>query len=194
MDFKEFNQHRIEFINRHFTDANKLAEALENSAVKDPLIKFLQNHFTVYSERFDDSKRFRFDIILYHKSDQQNNFPIIIECKRDGRKRGVDLANWCLQCKEYTTLFYESKKVSVFCFPQISYYYLLEGAFVSPHFVNDPVSNTTSFLFHSFGIGELLKVKKRNFVYMLCANNTTFWRSDLPSYFEYNKLIKTFNL
>jgi hypothetical protein len=194
MNFEEFNKCRIDFINNKFVDANKLSEALEGKNIRDPLIKYLSSFFYVESEKFDDTKKFRFDIILYHKTDTNKNYPLIIECKRDGRKRGVDLAQWCMQCKEYSTLLYKGNKISVFCFPQISYYYLLEGAFISPHFLNDYVSNTNSFIFHAFKMGELTKVKKQNFVYMLCANNLIFWRSDYNESFDFNKLIKTFSL
>jgi hypothetical protein len=192
--FNEFNKLRIKFISEDFVNANKLSEALENKQIRDPLADYFSKYFTVLKEKKDDTNKYRFDLILYHKSDLENNYPVIIECKRDGRKRGVDLANWCLQCKIYSSLFFKGKKVSVFCYPQISHFYLIEGALISPHTPEDYVSNINSFIYASFNIGELLKIKKKNFLYVLCVNNSIVWSSQFPETFNYNKLSKLFNL
>ena len=187
-EFEEFNQTRIEFVNKHFGNADILAKALENKEVRDPLAIYFSKYFEVLKEKKDDSGKFRFDLILYHPTDKQKNYPLVIECKKDGRKKGKNIAEWCIQCKNYSTLLFNGKKIYVFCYPQISHFYLIEGSFLSPHSPDYHVGNINSFLYASFNFGEVLKIKKENMIYVLCVNNKIVWRSDYSHIINFDKL------
>jgi hypothetical protein len=184
----EFIRLRDRVVREYLVDVDKLSETLENEGVRDPLAQYFSKFFDVEKEKKDDSNKYRFDIILFHPSDYDKKYPLIIECKKDGRKRGKDIGLWCNQCKIYSDLTYKGNKIHVFCYPQISQYYLFEGTFLSPHEPWEYVGNINSFLYASFGIGEVLKIKKRQFEYVLCINNKLVWRSESPENINYNKL------
>lgn len=186
--FYEFTHLRIRFINENLGNANKLSEALEGNGLRDPLALYFSKYFIVEKEKKDDSQKYRFDIVLFHPTDKEKQYPLIIECKKDGRKRGKDIASWCNQCKIYSDLTYKGFKIHVFCYPQISEFYLLEGAFISPHDPHEYVGNVNSFLYASFKMGEVLKIKKRYFEYVLCMNNKIVWSSEYGHILNYNKL------
>lgn len=195
-DFETFEKQRMDFISKHLIGADNLAKLKENESIKNPLIKYFESkYFKVITEKFDDSRKYRFDIILYHITDKENHYPIIIECKRDGRKKGGELAKWCLQCKNYSDTFIDKKQVSVFVAPQISFFYLVEGSYFSPH---NPLSfyhsNTNSFLFSAFNFGEVLKIGTFKKKIILCANNKKIWDSENPQSFDFDILKTLFKL
>lgn len=172
-------------------------EILSEAELQDRLVNWFSKWFDVYFEQRSDCGKCRIDLLLYHQSDYQREFPIGVEIKKDKLKRGVDIAKWCLQSQRYATTTFGGKKAHIFTAPQISGWYLEEGRLVNKHKVeNDGVSgmhhNVNSFLYRGFGIGELQKYvsnwpDKGKTSYRLVLNQKAIWESTTP--YTFNSLI-----
>lgn len=132
--------------------------------LQDRLIQFFGKWFDVYFEVTSLCGKFRIDLLMYHNSDTQRNYPIGIEIKKNSIKRGTDIGKWCQQAGNYTKVLFDEKYATVFTAPQISGSYLEEGKLMAKHDVYahgylGAHHNINSFLYKSFGIGELQKFK-----------------------------------
>lgn len=181
------------FIFMNTEDRNKF-ESLTEADLHDRLSKYFSNWFDVQFEITSDCRKRRIDILMFHHSDNEKLYPIGIELKKTGVKRGGDIAKWCMQAKDYTTLSFKGFKPTVFIAPQISGWYLDEGERISKHDVElsgymGSHNNVNSFLYQSFGFGELQKYYYKNIGCMrLVINTFIIWDCKEPSKLNYSKL------
>jgi len=121
----------------------------------------LSKYFHVRREVLSEDGSSRIDVIAVHKSDNNGNFPIGIEIKAVGKKRGVEIGDWINQAYKYSQLpFRGFGKVAVFLFPQISGLYLEEGSEVSRHNLTgrqiwEGGHHNVATMLSSFDLGEL---------------------------------------
>lgn len=180
MTYSEFHKLRYQYI-YHTLDPLKKSVEVEKEVEKS-LIDYLSKWFTVYSQVRSDCKKYRCDILMYHKERYEDQRPIIIEIKKESVKQGSSLGDWCNQANEYSEAKFHSKHPLVFIFPQISGIYFEEGCHVSPYsVVDEDHHNINSFLYGGFRIGELRKMKyNEQPVFALVINNKTLWCSSKP--------------
>jgi hypothetical protein len=157
--------------------------------LEDRLVNYFGKWFDVYFQVRSLCGRYRIDLIMYHHSDRSRQYPIGIEIKKGDIKRGADIGKWCLQAKSYANALFDGRKATVFTAPQISGWYLEEGKFVSKHDVEEKGShpeqnNVNSFLYKSFGIGEMQKYKTTwpttKDQFRLVINTLRVWTSEEP--------------
>lgn len=180
MTYNEFHKLRYRYIFETLDPFRKNIEA--EKQVEQKLIEYFSKWFNVYSQVYSDCRKYRCDILLYHKEKYDDQRPIIIEIKKDSVKQGSSLGDWCMQSKSYTEATFHNKKPLVFIFPQISGIYLEEGSQISPHSVLDESHhNVSSFLYGGFNIGELRRMKHHeNATYSLIINTKILWDSTNP--------------
>lgn len=157
--------------------------------LEDRLVNYFGKWFDVYFQVRSLCGKHRIDLLLFHNSDKSQQYPIGIEVKKGDIKRGTDIGKWCVQAKSYSSALFFEKKATIFTAPQISGWYLDEGKFVKKHPVETAgalgcQNNVNSFLYRSFGIGEMQKytknwpVKKEHF--RLVINTFEIWSSETP--------------
>lgn len=177
----------------HTEDRNKF-ESMSEADIQDRIIEYFSKWFDVEFEITSDCRKRRIDILMFHHSDSQKLYPIGIELKKTGVKRGGDLAKWCMQAKDYTELSFNGFIPTVFIYPQITGWYLDEGERISKHNVELPGymgshNNVNSFLYQSFGFGELQKyyindISKARLV----INTYIIWDCKEPYTLNYQRL------
>lgn len=164
-------------------------EQLSEAALQSKLVNWFGRWFDVYFEVRSLCGKYRIDLLLYHNSDTERKYPIGIELKKNEVKRGSDIGKWCEQAHNYTKAIFDERICHIFVAPQISSLYLDEGKLVSKHDVMRQGAegcqhNINSFLYRSFGFGELQKfnsiwpVKKQQM--RLVINTFQIWSSDNP--------------
>jgi hypothetical protein len=166
---------------------------MSEAVLQDRLTNWFGKWFDVYFEEWSLCRTKRIDLILFHCSDKAREYPIGIEIKKGHVKKGADIAKWCNQAREYRDVLFFEKKAHIFIAPQISGWYLDEGQFVKKHNVEAFGSlgcqhNINSFLYRSFGIGELQKYKrdlrKNADAFRLTMNTKEIWNSTKPYTFN----------
>lgn len=167
-------------------------EALTESDLQDRLINYFSKWFHVEFEITSTCSTRRIDILMFHHCDNDKLYPIGIEIKKTDVKRGGEIAGWCLQAKAYTQLSFKGFTPTVFIYPQISGWYLDEGERVSKHNVELSGSagshnNVNSFLYKSFGFGELQRYNAGKYC-RLVINTYIIWDSAYPYSFNITKL------
>lgn len=172
-------------------------EALPEKELQGRLIKYFANYFFISSEVTSSCGKRRIDLLMHHYSDTNKQYPIGIELKKTSVKRGINIAEWCLQASEYTRLIFMNQTPLVFIAPQISGWYLDEGERVAKHNVEKPYSagahnNVNSYLFKAHGFGELQKFYDYNGIgrFRLVANTYIVWDSLNPNFFNIEKYNK----
>lgn len=162
---------------------------MSESVLQDRLVNWFGRWFDVYFEEWSLCRTKRIDLILFHNSDKNRDYPIGIEIKKGQIKRGTDIAKWCEQARSYRDVLFFEKKAHIFIAPQISGWYLDEGVLVHKHDVTNSGSigcqhNINSFLYRSFGIGELQKYKSHRAAnkdaFRLTMNTKEIWCSTNP--------------
>lgn len=157
--------------------------------LEDRIVNFFGRWFDVYFQVRSMCGKHRIDILMYHQTDSGKEYPIGIEIKKGDIKRGTDIGKWCLQAKSYSSALFDEKKPHVFTAPQITGWYLNEGKLVSQHPVDERGSfsqqnNVNSFLYRSFGIGEMQKYfttwPTRRDHFRLVINTYLVWSSENP--------------
>lgn len=177
----------------HIDDRNKF-ESLAEADIQDRLIEYFSKWFTVEFEITSDCRKRRIDIFMFHKSDNDKLYPIGIEIKKTGVKRGGDIARWCTQAKGYTDSSFKGFRPTVFIAPQISGWYLDEGERISKHNVEHAGymgshNNVNSFLYQSFSFGELQKYYIGDTAFMRMVINTyIIWDSKYPNNINHERL------
>ncbi len=168
---------------------------ISEAATKEQFIKYFSEWFNIRPEVTSECKAGRIDIVMYHKTDMNKEYPFGLELKRKDVKRGTELGAWMVQANGYTKLKFNNQSLRVFVYPQISDRYLKEGSDISQHNVyEDGINgwhyNVNSFLFKAFGIGELQKYKnwKKQSRCRLVINTYPIWDSNDPWRFNIDKL------
>jgi hypothetical protein len=170
-------------------------ESISEHDLRDRLVNYFSTWFHVDFEITSLCRTKRIDILMYHFSDTDKLFPFGIELKKTNVKRGGDIAKWCLQASCYTKLLFNERKAIIFVVPQISGWYLDEGERVSKHNVEDPGAsgchnNINSFLYKSFGFGELQKYYLKDKKYCrFTINSYEVWDSRYPLKLNTQKLL-----
>lgn len=191
MKFSEFHKIRVQHV---WDSLDGRSRELVEKDVEEKIAGYLSKWFTVYRQVKSDCKKFRCDILMYHKEEGSAQTPIIIEIKRDNVKQGQSLGEWCVQASDYShTTWHSGKKALVIIFPQISGLYFEEGCLVKAHDVcNHEHHNINSFLYGAFKIGELRDFYYHEFKgYAIIANNKIIWQSHFPFQLKSHNLHKS---
>jgi hypothetical protein len=124
---------------------------------------YLSKYFLVFLEVWDTTHKFRIDLVIIHKSDTEKKYPIGVEIKLVGKKRGKDLALWLKQASNYASLNFNvfGKCLIVTC-PQISDYYMKEGSMMHHHDQSTLYANNIGDFIGQFNVGELQKIDQHN--------------------------------
>lgn len=173
---------------------------LTEADIQHRLHQFFGKWFDVYFEVWSLCRTKRIDLILYHNSDFNREYPIGIEIKLPDIKKGTEIADWCKQAAGYSRLLFDEKRAFIFTAPQISGSYLEEGSKVKKHDITAPGylgahHNMNSFIYRTFGIGELQKYREprasrgQDF-YRLVMNTKIIWDSFRPLEFRTDNLQK----
>jgi len=169
-------------------------EVLTEADIQDRLINYFSKWFHVDFEITSDCRKRRIDIMMFHHTDNDKLYPMGIELKKTNVKRGGDIAKWCNQASDYTKLTFKGCNPLVFIYPQISGFYLDEGSMVHKHDVDLSGSagahnNVNSFLYQSFGFGELQKYRHDNNQFArLTINTYIIWDSRQPMFINHEKI------
>ena len=149
--------------------------------------KYLNKYFYTELEVWSTDNKKRIDMIVIHKSDTQNKYPIGIEFKKDQVKRGKDIGLWVTQSMEYSEKVFTKYGRSLICtYPQISNLYLNEGDMMCQHDRNTTHHNNVNTFLAHFKIGELQKFKRNNIEYLrIVYNAIKIWDSNRDE-FNYN--------
>lgn len=180
MTFEEFHKIRLQYVWETLGGVNR--ETTEKE-VEVKIADYFSKWFIVHRQVRSDCKKYRCDILMYHKEHGSVQVPIIIEIKRGNIKQGQSLGEWCTQSANYSNAtWHNGKKALVILFPQISGFYFEEGCLVNPHNVcNEDHHNINSFLYGAFKIGELRDFyHHQNKGYAIIVNNKTIWQSHFP--------------
>lgn len=180
MTYNEFHKVRYKYV---FDVLDPFRKNIETEKQVEIILKdYFSTWFTVHTQVYSDCKKFRCDILLYHKEKYENQRPLIIEVKKNSIKQGSSLGDWCMQSKNYSETTFHGKTPLVFIFPQISGIYLEEGSQISPHSVLDEAHhNVSSFLYGGFNIGELRRMKHHEkLTHSLIINTKVLWSSHKP--------------
>lgn len=153
------------------------------------LVTWFGRWFDVFFEVRSQCGKFRIDLLMYHQSDTERKYPIGIEIKKVEIKRGTDIGKWCEQASNYTRAVFDDRKCHIFTAPQISGWYIDEGSKMAKHPVEREGmagchNNVNSFLYRSFGFGELQKFishwPKKKDHFRLVINTLQVWSSKDP--------------
>jgi hypothetical protein len=166
------------------------------AVLQDKLMRFLGKWFDVCMEVTSDCSSGRIDLLMYHRTDKYQQFPIGIEIKPHLFKKGTEVGAWCRQAQRYTECTFDTKTATIFTAPQISGFYLKEGSMMNQHKVEEAGDlgrhyNVNPFLYRSFGIGELQKYEQkqkyriRGTHYRLVINCKEIWTSEDGYQFNY---------
>lgn len=155
---------------------------------------YLSKFFDVQIEVWSTDYKKRIDMVLIHKSDTAKKYPIGIEFKQNGKKRGKELGLWLEQSMTYSQSdFINYGKLLVCTYPQVTGLYLNEGDNMCEHSVTDytlrPHNNINTFLAH-FKIGELQKMKKDGREYFMIVFNAQVVWDGTNDDMKYDKLEK----
>ena len=148
--------------------------------LQEKLTDFMNTYFYVNREVSSTDGKSRIDLMLVHKSDKERMYPVGIEIKVTGKKRGKDLANWIKQAHRYSeSEFVGYGKCMIIAYPQISGLYLREGVEMCNHeSINDfGKHNNVGTFIGQFKIGELQKYKDWNNRYLcrIVYCGSTIW-------------------
>lgn len=124
----------------------------------------------------------RIDLIIQHK--QKPWLVAGIEVKSTQRKKGVDLADFCLQAQRYTFCTWKGYEkygeIPIFIYPELSSVYLeyLDPSAGRPtHDRNHSHHNVNSFLGRAFSIGEVRTINHNGEKLLgLRHTNKSIWR------------------
>lgn len=151
-------------------DLSKLKDGLTTSDQEDEAVmqlrtgKWFSKFFTVWYEVWDIIHKYRIDLIIIHKSDMDRKYPIGIEVKLTGKKRGKDLAMWLKQASNYADQnFIGFGKCLIATCPQISDFYLREGDRMSKHEGQTMYANNVGTFIGQFNVGEVQKIDDKDF-------------------------------
>lgn len=190
---KEFNQPGISTCPVPFYPMPSF-DNIPESHLQGRLILYFSKWFNVDFEVRSLCGTKRIDIVMYHNTDKFRQFPIGIEIKKTNIKRGSDIGQWCNQASEYTKLYFHEKRCYIFIVPQISGWYINEGERVKQHDVHahgylGAHNNINSFLYKSFGFGEIQKYLGRAENHLrLVMNTNLIWQSEYPFDLNTDKL------
>lgn len=130
--------------------------------LKNEMVIFLKDYFSVWTEVTSTDNKKRIDIILVHRSDKKREYPIGIEVKVNDKKTGKSLAAWLKQASVYSEKEFKGfGKCMVIAYPQISGNYLREGEKMHNHEKEEGCShdhNASTFI-GQFNVGELQKYR-----------------------------------
>lgn len=122
-------------------------------------------YFDVYRQVWDVTMKSRIDLVIQHKDSPW--LVAGIEVKNTTRKKGAELADFCLQAQRYSHCtwrgFEHFGKIPIFIYPELSSTYLdyfdpAEKPRKPKHVRNHQHHNVNSFLGRAFGIGEVQTV------------------------------------
>jgi hypothetical protein len=169
-------------------------EALPEKVLQDKVFNYFKTNFNVFSEITSKCKKRRIDLLMYHNTDLNKDYPIGIELKKTSVKRGGHIGDWCNQASEYTKLEFNNHIPLIFIAPQISGWYLDEGERVAKHDVEKPYlagahNNVNSYLYKAHGFGEMQKFYDNKGVgnFRLVINTYIIWDSLNPTFFNIEK-------
>jgi hypothetical protein len=139
---------------------------MTEEVLRDQISSYLDRYFYTEIEIKSNPYVRRIDILLIHKTDIENKYPIGIEVKRFEEKSGRDIGDWLKQAQDYSQLLWYSKRLKqtlgkalIIVAPQISGYVFEEGKLTHHdcHYVNGRPHqhhNVSTFL-GQFNVGEL---------------------------------------
>ncbi len=105
-----------------------------------------------FSEK-EISNGLRPDFIFYHKSDLEKKYRLVIEAKKNGKKRGTEINQWLHQAAKYKV----DKNTFVFTLPRFSGWYISEGSELSKHDIESQHHcNIGSFIYDIYKIGQVV--------------------------------------
>jgi hypothetical protein len=165
--------------------------------LQNKIIAYLKNWFIVYDEVESDCMKGRLDLLIYHKSDKSQLFPIGIELKKHDRKRGQDFYKLIAQARKYKRMTFRKIQVPIFICPQISEIYFVESNNYPDKIHNhrlfdrmNSMQNNVHTFVCSFGIGQTLKFNRNGKDYIHFAyHNCRIWCS-LRNEFEVENYLK----
>ena len=149
----------------------------EETEIKIKMCEYFDKWFYTSREVYTktNDKRNFIDILLYHHSDLNKEYPIGIEVKLTDKKGGSELGKWQKQSQRYSESDKNIIKPLIIVWPQFSGLYLEEGSKVSKHNVFEQSfystnyelhqphqHNVNSHIFKTSGIGELQKFNLKN--------------------------------
>lgn len=117
------------------TQVPKKFNYLNEADLQNQLVNYLSQWFDVEKELFTktNNKRGFIDILMWHTSDKEKQYPIGIEVKLPDEKSGSALGKWLLQSQRYSLSEFKTQIPLVIIYPQISGLYFEEGINVSKH-------------------------------------------------------------
>ena len=99
------------------------------------------------------AKGLRPDFIFYHKSDIGKKYRLVIEAKKDGKKKGTEINHWLKQASRYKV----DALTFVFTLPRFSGWYISEGAELSKHDIEKQHHcNIGSMVYDIYKIGQVV--------------------------------------
>lgn len=165
--------------------------------IQERMAAYLGRFFRVQLEVWDNTHKHRIDAVLIHKTDNEGKYPIGVELKRNGKKKGAEIASWLVQGAEYSQAeFTDYGKLCVCIYPQISGVYFEEGRDMTKHDVWAGTNSTGSkglayhhncngFLKGAFNVGELQEYRTDQKRYYRLVFNTRLLWDEQTDYFNF---------
>ena len=130
---------------------------MDETTLRQSFYKFIKPYFDFISggvlPEKEIAKGLRPDFIFYHKSDIDKKYRLVIEAKKDGKKKGTEINHWLKQAASYKI----DKQTFVFTLPRFSGWYISEGLELSKHDIEKQHHcNIGSFVYDIYKIGQVV--------------------------------------